>query len=79
MDYLSFDPTVVVTPLSEYEVEVDFKKPILLPTTVAFGSEEERGGTRFSVRDPRKGAPHLDGTVRPTKKTKTSPGQRKSK
>ena len=58
---------------AEYEVEVDFKKPILLPTTVAFGSEEERGGTRFSVRDPRKGAPHLDGTVRPTTKKKTSP------
>jgi acyl dehydratase len=62
---------------SEYEVEVDFKKPILLPAKVTFGSAEERGATRFSVRDPRKGAPHLDGTVRPSKKK--SPGQRKSK
>lgn len=29
-----------------YEVEVAFKKPILLPATVTFGSTEERGGTR---------------------------------
>ena len=58
-----------------YEVDVAFKKPILLPATVTFGSAEERGGTRFSVRD-RKGAPHLDGTIRPAKK---APGQRKTK
>jgi hypothetical protein len=58
-----------------YEVEVAFKKPILLPATVTFGSEAQRGTTRFSVRD-RKGAPHLDGTIRPAKK---APGQRKKK
>lgn len=75
-----------------YEVEVAFKKPILLPAKVTFGSVEEKsetqrkqrsptGGrastppTHFSVRS-RDGAPHLDGSVRPAKK---SPGQRKKK
>jgi acyl dehydratase len=58
-----------------YEVEVAFKKPILLPAKVTFGAAEQRGGvTRFSVRD-RKGAPHLDGVVRPVKK---STGRKKS-
>jgi len=59
---------------SAYEVEVAFKKPILLPATVAFGSAPAAGDViDFSVRST-KDAPHLDGTVRPTK---GSPGQRK--
>lgn len=64
---------------SAYEVEVAFKKPILLPATVTFGSKPsgKSGGARepieFSVRST-KDAPHLDGTVRPTK---SSPRQRK--
>jgi hypothetical protein len=50
-----------------YEVDVAFKKPILLPAKVTFGSAEKRGRViEFSVRD-RKGAPHLDGSVRPAK------------
>lgn len=58
-----------------YEVDVAFKKPILLPATVTFGSTERPGGvTEFSVRD-RKGAPHLDGSVRPVK---TSNGRKSS-
>ncbi len=58
---------------SRYEVEVAFKKPILLPATVTFGSEPAaKHDTRFSVRS-KKNAPHLDGTIRPIK---TSPGQR---
>ncbi len=59
---------------SAYEVEVAFKKPILLPATVTFGSESAaKDGTRFSVRSE-EDAPHLDGTVRPLG---NSPGQRK--
>ncbi len=44
-----------------YEVDVAFKKPILLPAKVTFGSETAGTTTRFTVRS-RKGAPHLDGT-----------------
>ena len=51
-----------------YEVDVAFKKPILLPAKVTFGSETTGTTTRFTVRD-RKGAPHLDGEVRPGKET----------
>lgn len=59
-----------------YEVDVAFKKPILLPAKVGFGSQEGKGGAiAFTVRS-RDGAPHLDGTVAPVKK---SPGQRKTK
>jgi hypothetical protein len=49
-----------------YTVEVAFKRPILLPATVAFGeagSASEQGGLRFAVRDARKGTPHLEGRV----------------
>ena len=48
-------------------VDVAFKKPILLPGTVAFGSrpvEQEGGvGYAFSLSDPRNGAPHLAGVT----------------
>jgi len=47
-----------------YTVDVAFRKPILLPATVAFAVEEDGAGAmRFSVRDAGKGAPHLDGAV----------------
>ncbi|HWE31853.1 MAG TPA: MaoC/PaaZ C-terminal domain-containing protein [Solirubrobacteraceae bacterium] len=49
-----------------YTVEVAFKRPILLPATVAFGeagSVSEPDGLRFGVRDARKGTPHLQGRV----------------
>lgn len=47
-----------------FTAEVSFKKPILLPATVEFASDESEGTTRFGVRDARKGTPHLSGTVR---------------
>lgn len=49
-----------------FEVEVDFKKPILLPATVAFGATAGGGGeeTEFGLTDARKGTPHLVGRVR---------------
>jgi len=42
-------------------VDVAFKKPILLPGKVAFGSEKYDGSYTFSLTDPRNGAPHLVG------------------
>jgi len=44
-------------------VEVAFRKPVLLPGTVAFGSRPaaEGDGYLFSLSDPRTGAPHLLG------------------
>ncbi|MDQ4007899.1 MAG: hypothetical protein M3211_07395 [Actinomycetota bacterium] len=50
-----------------FEVDVEFKKPILLPSTVAFGtvrSGRSGSGTDFGLTDAKKGAPHLVGTVR---------------
>jgi acyl dehydratase len=46
-----------------FTVEVEFKKPILLPATVDFSEREEAGGIRFAVRGAGKGTPHLDGRV----------------
>jgi acyl dehydratase len=49
-------------------VEVEFKKPILLPGTVAFGSrvvdDGAHQGLDFSLTNPRTGAPHLVGRSR---------------
>jgi len=47
-----------------FSVDVRFRKPILLPGKVAFGS----GGAEeidFAVRDAKRGTPHLDGRVAP--------------
>ncbi|WP_296601540.1 MaoC/PaaZ C-terminal domain-containing protein [Nocardioides sp.] len=54
----------------EVRVDVAFKKPILLPGSVAFGSRrltESGGGAgyTFSLSNPRSGAPHLAGTAIP--------------
>jgi len=49
----------------QVRVDVAFKKPILLPGSVAFGSMPTDDGYAFSLTDPRNGAPHLVGrTVR---------------
>jgi acyl dehydratase len=45
-------------------VEVAFKKPVLLPGTVAFGSRREDDGYDFSLTRPKDGAPHLVGRAR---------------
>ena len=55
-----------------FTAEVAFRRPILLPATVAFAAgPASRNATRFTVRDARTGTPHLDGTVRPVKSAKT--------
>ncbi|HEY1510071.1 MAG TPA: MaoC/PaaZ C-terminal domain-containing protein [Solirubrobacteraceae bacterium] len=46
-----------------FTVEVAFRKPILLPATVKFAEQAADGVIRFGVRDARKDASHLDGTV----------------
>ncbi len=45
-------------------VEVAFKKPILLPGTVAFGHELTVDGQAFALTSPKDGAPHLVGSTR---------------
>ena len=46
-------------------VEVAFRKPIFLPGKVAFGSRQSDEGFAFVLRDPRSGAPHLQGRTTP--------------
>ncbi len=52
----------------EVTVEVEFKTPILLPGTVAFGSrvvdDGDHRGFDFSLTNPKTGAPHLVGRSR---------------
>ncbi len=49
-----------------FTVDVRFRKPILLPAKVEFGSRDGEGGEiDFSVRDAKRQTPHLDGRVRP--------------
>jgi acyl dehydratase len=43
------------------EVEVAFKKPILLPGRARFGADRTPGGWSFAVVSPTSGAPHLLG------------------
>lgn len=45
-------------------VAVAFKKPILLPGSVAFGARQVDDGWAFSLTSPTSGAPHLAGSAR---------------
>jgi acyl dehydratase len=66
-----------------FDVDVRFRKPILLPARVEFASEDVGEEIRFAVRDARKGTPHLDGQLRPLvskPKSKTAKtGRKKTK
>ncbi|MCW3038822.1 MAG: hypothetical protein JWM31_727 [Solirubrobacterales bacterium] len=56
-----------------FTVDVEFRKPVLLPTRVSFGSSTDaQGVTAFAVTDARKGSAHLVGSVTPAKKQRTS-------
>ncbi len=46
-----------------FEVEVRFRKPILLPGRVEFASVEEDNQIEFAVRDAKRHTPHLEGRV----------------
>lgn len=48
-----------------FEVDVRFRRPILLPARVEFAGQDAGEEILFSVRDAKKGTPHLDGLVRP--------------
>jgi hypothetical protein len=50
-----------------YTVEVEFKRPVLLPARVTFGAVNEEGGViRFGLCSAKDGKPHLDGTITPS-------------
>jgi acyl dehydratase len=53
-----------------FEVNVRFRKPILLPARVVFAEQDEGKEILFAVRDAKKGTPHLDGHVQPLTQTK---------
>ena len=46
-------------------VEVAFKKPVLLPGTVLFGSARRDAGYAFALSRPQDGKPHLLGRFGP--------------
>jgi acyl dehydratase len=46
-----------------FTAEVRFRRPILLPATVEFGSRDREGAIEFFVRDAKKKTPHLEGSV----------------
>ena len=46
-----------------FTVDVEFKKPVLLPTTVVFGHEQQGDATVFGVRAQKKDVTHLVGRV----------------
>lgn len=46
------------------EVRVAFKKPVFLPSKVAFGLAGDRTSWRFSLTNPKDGSPHLVGDTR---------------
>jgi hypothetical protein len=46
-----------------FMVQVSFRRPIVVPATVAFAEASSEGGVRFGVRDARKLTPHLDGSI----------------
>jgi acyl dehydratase len=65
-----------------FEVEVRFRKPVLLPARVLFAEQNSGEEILFAVRDARKGTPHLDGHVQPPKsnsKTAKTTGRTKTK
>ena len=48
---------------SGYTVEAAFRKPILLPATVAFATLTQNENVSFVLADARGGIPHLSGTI----------------
>jgi len=47
-----------------FEVDVRFRKPILLPARVGFAEETTGDETGFAVRDAKRQIPHLDGRIK---------------
>jgi hypothetical protein len=53
-----------------FEVNVRFRKPILLSARVVFAERDAGEEILFAVRDAKKGTPHLDGHVQPLTQAK---------
>src|SRR3954452_14315483 len=63
-----------------FEVEVRFRKPVLLPARVVFAEQDSGKEILFAVRNAKKGTPHLDGHVQPLKsKSAKTTGRTKTK
>lgn len=62
-----------------FTVQVEFRKPVLLPTTVTFGAttDAKSGVIAFAVKDRKKGSAHLVGSVTPAKTKKPRATARK--
>ncbi|WP_110238577.1 MaoC family dehydratase [Nocardioides gilvus] len=45
------------------QIDVAFKKPVFLPSKVAFGVTGDRSAWHFAVRNPKDGSPHVVGRV----------------
>jgi hypothetical protein len=58
-----------------FAVDVRFRKPILLPGKVEFASASDGDQIDFTVRDAKRGTPHLDGHIAPLG-TKPKDGRR---
>jgi hypothetical protein len=59
-----------------FQVDVRFRKPILLPGRVEFASTSEGDEIAFAVRDAKRGTPHLNGSVKP-REAKANDGRKK--
>jgi hypothetical protein len=66
-----------------FEADVRFRKPVLLPARVEFAGQDAGAEILFTVRDAKKGTPHLDGRIKPLgsqPKSKTAKtGRKKAK
>jgi acyl dehydratase len=58
-----------------FQIDVRFRKPILLPGRVEFASALQGNEIEFAVRDAKRGTPHLDGQVVPVE-TKSKDGRK---
>ncbi|HET9154565.1 MAG TPA: MaoC/PaaZ C-terminal domain-containing protein [Solirubrobacterales bacterium] len=61
-----------------FEVEVRFRKPVLLPARVLFAERSDGKEILFAVRDATKGKPHLDGRVRESNATSAAESSSKT-
>ncbi len=59
-----------------FQVDVRFRKPILLPGRVEFASTSQGDEIAFAVRDAKRSTPHLDGSVKP-REAKANDGRKK--
>jgi hypothetical protein len=59
-----------------FQVDVRFRKPILLPSRVEFASTSQEDEIAFAVRDAKRSTPHLDGAIKP-RETKANDGRKK--